>query len=164
MEKRSGRRWIDGTGRLRVGSLGREAVGRCRFVHRDRRGPCKRAGLDGREKRTRFGSTRWRGRFFLLPQGRCPWRRHWRCGQQDERQCKVKAIAGDGDGEAGWARHEGGRRGRRGSHQQTRFSASTIADNDQLSTEFGHFEESVWFGWMQAMEVKRKGSVVELWE
>lgn len=24
------------------------------------------------------------------------------------------------------------------SHQQTRFSASTITDNDQLSTEFGH--------------------------
>lgn len=27
------------------------------------------------------------------------------------------------------------------SHQQTRFSASTIADNDELSAEFCHFGE-----------------------
>lgn len=31
--------------------------------------------------------------------------------------------------------------GKRYSHQQTRFSTGTITNNDQLSTEFGHFGE-----------------------
>lgn len=51
--------------------------------------------------------------------------------------------------EAGWGstRIEVGRGGRGGgkrdSHQQTRFSTGTITNNDQLSTEFGHFGEGV---------------------
>lgn len=36
---------------------------------------------------------------------------------------------------------EGG--GQRYSHQQTRFSTGTITNNDQLSTEFGHFGEGI---------------------
>lgn len=49
----------------------------------------------------------------------------WRPGQQER------------GSQAGQEKRESSS-GQEDSHQQTRFSASTITDNDQLSAEFGH--------------------------
>lgn len=58
--------------------------------------------------------------------------------EQEKRMCKRDGR----DGARGWVASGPGE-GRRDSHQQTRFSASTVADNDELSTEFSsHLGES----------------------
>jgi hypothetical protein len=67
----------------------------------------------------------------------------WMDGQWQMKQAIDRQIVVVG---AGARSQQGEREGSRGSwrrsgysHQQTRFSASTIADNDELSAEFCHF-------------------------
>lgn len=78
----------------------------------------------------RRGQQRWggHGRLLMVEMGDG----RWQMKQAIDRQIVAGAVAA-GEGSRGSWRRSGY------SHQQTRFSASTIADNDELSAEFCHF-------------------------
>lgn len=56
----------------------------------------------------------------------------WQMKQAIDRQIAAAAVAAEAAEASSWRRSGY-------SHQQTCFSTSTIADNDELSAEFGHF-------------------------